>query len=434
MMLSSQPIPLRRVDKVVLLGCTLAFSFMLLSLSVGLLNPLFDDAMHRAGKGADFFAVYQAGTNLLDGVSVYSTKPVHQEVPYYYPYRYHPFVAATIGLASQLLPPFAAYGVWIIILQGLLIVNVLKTWTLFEDKHHATIAMSLWLVFSPFYLELFMGQFSFLMGSLVFWALVDWKSGMMRRGDISWFASLVVKSNSVLLAPALVRDGRWKTVVWGGAIAILLAVPYFLLVPGTYDEFARNYSERMTMSTLLGNQGFSALLGIIVLRMSGLWTDDLHILGQRVAHMDQLMEIPILVWTVLVIGGSLLLTFRSKREFRMELFLIWILAYFLFYKHVWEHQYVMLLPVFVLLYLRMVSGELPLRRGIFWGTFAVIAAPTLFIFFDESPVLFDPELSWEAWKSLAYHAPKPLAVLVLFVSLAGIVLDLPQTASTSVRP
>jgi hypothetical protein len=418
-----------RVAARILIPAALISCLMLGSLSFGLLNPLFDDAMHRTGKGADFFAVYQAGTNLMDGISIYSTAPVRQEVPYYYPYRYHPFVALTVGLSAQLLPPFVAYGVWIILLQLLLVVNAFKTWLLFQDKVQASLAVSLWLVFSPLYLELFMGQFSFVMASLMFWTLLAWMKGGRIHGDSLWALSLIVKSNSVLFAPALLVQRRWKTVVFGGIVAAMIAIPYFIAVPGTYEQFAENYSGRMTVSTLMGNQGFAALIGIAILRTSGFWTDNIPLLGQRVPLMDQMMEIPLLVWTLMVVGGALVITFRSKRNSGPEIYLLWILAYFLFYKHVWEHHYVMLLPVFVLLYYRMMSGGLALSRKVFWGTYAVIALPTLFVFIDQSPVLFDPELSWEAWKSFAFHIPKPLAVMVLFVSLGRILLD-PSSSTT----
>jgi len=421
---SASPLSARdRAGARILIPAALISSLMLGSLSLSLLNPLFDDAMHRTGKAADFFAVYQAGTNLVDGVSIYSTDPVRQEVPYYYPYRYHPFVALTIGLAAQLLPPFVAYGVWIIILELLLVANAFKTWLLFQDKYHASLAVSLWLVFSPLYLELFMGQFSFVMASLIFWTLLAWVQGARTKGEAWWTLSLIVKSNSVLFVPVLLRDGRWKTVVVGGAVAAVIAFPYFAAIPGTYEQFAQNYSGGMSMSALLGNQGFAALIGIAILRTSGLWTDDIPLLGQRVLQMDQMMEFPLLLWTLMVVGGTLFITFKSKRRSNPEMYLLWILAYFLFYKHVWEHHYVMLLPVFVLLYYRMISGNLPLSKSVFWGSYAVIALPTLFVFLDQSPVLFDPELSWEAWKSFAFHVPKPLAVLILFVNLARVLLE-----------
>ena len=390
---------------------------MLVSLKWGFLDPLFDDAMHRSGQAADFFAVYQAGTNLLDGVSIYSASPDRQSVPYFYPYRYHPFVAYTIGFASQFLPPFGAYGLWIILQEILLLLNIMLTRSLFSEERTKATATIFWLVFTPFYLELFMGQFSFAMTSLVFWAVVAWMRKNVRQGDTWWTFSLIVKSNSALFVPVLIRERRWKSLAIGVISAVALGIPYFAAVPGTYDEFARNYTERLSMSTLLGNQGFSGLIGIVILRMSGLWTDDLHLLGQRVVQMDQLMEIPVLLWTLIVLGSALYITVKATRHDGPELFLVWLLAFFLFYKHVWEHHYVMLLPVFVLLYYRMMTGHLHFPRPVFWSAFLVVALPTAFVFLDRSPVLFDPELSWETWKSLLYHIPKPFAVLVLFVSL-----------------
>ncbi|MBI2620161.1 MAG: DUF2029 domain-containing protein [Ignavibacteriales bacterium] len=394
----------------------------LLSLKFGFLNPLFDDAMHRKGQGADFYAVVQAGQNFSDGVSIYTTSPRRQVVPYYYPYRYHPFVAYTFGQLFLLLPPIGAYGLWIILLEFVLIVNLVVTRKLISDERSAMVLMGIWLLFSPFYLELYLGQFSFAMASLLFWALVAWERNARRIGDSSWIVSLIVKSNSVLLTPALLKQGRWKLVAMGAGVAILLAVPYFASVPGTYQEFARNYTKPMSMPQLLGNQGFAGLIGIAILRMNGLWTDDLHELHARLDQMDRLMQTPLSVWTAVILLLTLLVTIRAQRERRTDLFLLWILSYFLFYKHVWEHHYVMLLPVFVLLYLRITTGKLNLAPGIFWGTFSIIALPTLFPLIDLSNVLFDPELYWETWKSFLYHVPKPLAVLLLYGALCLAIL------------
>ncbi|GJQ21612.1 MAG: hypothetical protein HBSIN02_19670 [Bacteroidia bacterium] len=409
-------------ENIILIAAVAIHCCMLLSLGMGFLNPLFDDAMHRSGQAADFFAVYQAGTNLVDGVSVYSTSPDRQSVPYYYPYRYHPFVALTLGLAIQPLPPFVAYGIWIVLLELILLVNLKLTWSLFDRKSDAVKALVLWLVFSPMYLELYMGQFSYAMASIMFWCIIAWARGKRLQGDLWWSLSLVLKSNSALFAPVLLRERKWLSIFAAGGAAVLAGLPYFLAVPGSYPEFAQNYTARMTVSTLLGNQGFAALMGMMIVRASGLWTGDLHVLGQRVPQMDQLMEVPILMWTMLIIGTALYVTFKSQRPEGPEFYLLWLLAYVLFYKHVWEHQYVMLLPVFALLYWRMTRGGLNLSPVIFWSVFAVVALPTVFVFLDRAQVLFDPELSWNIWESVAFHAPKPLAVLVLFAHLSSVLL------------
>jgi len=390
--------------------------------------------MHRKGRGADFYAVMQAGQNFSDGISIYSTSPRQQIVPYYYPYRYHPFVAYTFGQLALLATPGAAYGIWIIILEFLLIANLIMTWKFAGDEHTAAVAMGLWLLFSPLYLEFYLGQFSFVMASLMFWSLVAWERKRLKIGDGWWILSLVVKSNSVIFAPVLLKQRRWKPVSVAVAAVLLLAVPYFLSVEGTYQEFARNYTERMSMKTILGNQGFAGLIGVTILRGSNLWTDDLHRLHANMDQMDSLMELPLLLWTVLVLLVTILITVKARREQASLLFLLWILSYFLFYKHVWEHQYVMLLPVFVLLYHKIRNTAVNLAPAVFWGAFSAIALPTIFLFIDISPVLGDPEIYWEPWKSLIFHFPKPFAVLVLYITLSFVILRESKSLTTHQLP
>lgn len=391
---------------------------MLLSLQLGFLNSLFDDAVHRSGQGVDFFSVVQSGRNLLDSVNIYSLDPIRQIVPYYNPFRYHPFMAYSVGLLSSLVRPEIAYILWIFIQEIVLGVNLFFTRKIFPDSRSAITAMSMWLLFTPYYLELYMGQFSFLMASLMFWTIAAWIQGRDRNAAVFWICSLVVKSNSVLFTPALLKTRRWKTVVMAGAISIGLAVPYFVLVPGSVEDFLRNITASTTAPTLFGNQGFSAFIGVALLRFNGLWSDFAQEFASRVETMNDLMALPLLLWSVLVVGVATVITVRSPRNAFVPLILLWILAYFLFYKHVWEHQYVMMIPVLVLLYHQMRVRVLQLSPRIFWTAFAVIALPTVFVFIDVVPVLFDPELAWRTWESFAFHAPKPLAVLTLFIFLA----------------
>ena len=403
--------------KVILVAGVLLHLSMLLSLQWGFLNPLFDDAQHRSGQGVDFYSVVQAGKNLVDGVSVYSTKPVEQIVPYYNPYRYHPFVAGTIGLLSILLRPDISYILWVLIQEGLLLLNILLTRSLFSDARSAAEATGLWLLFSPYYLELYMGQFSFLMGSLLFWSMLAWMKGRERPGDISWVLSLMVKSNSGVFVPVLLKLGRWKFVVAAGATSIAIAIPYFIAQPGSLADFSRNFTESIKAQTLFGNQGFAALLGVVVLRSAGVWSDFVHEFALRIETMNEMLILPLAAWTVIVVALALVVTVRTSRDSGMALLLLWILAYFLFYKHVWEHQYVMIIPFFVLLYHQIKKGMLTIPLSFFWIVFSIVALPTGFVFIDRSPVLFDPEIQWRTWESILFHGPKPLAVLALFIAL-----------------
>src|SRR5947209_13333972 len=86
----------------------------LASLWLGFLNPLFNDATQRLGQGADFFSVYQAGANIAHDKMVYQTAGIHAAVPYFYPFRYLPSAAFSIGLISNVVPPWTAYWSWVV--------------------------------------------------------------------------------------------------------------------------------------------------------------------------------------------------------------------------------------------------------------------------------------------------------------------------------
>jgi hypothetical protein len=390
------------------------------SVSLGFLNPLADDTMHRRGQGVDFYSVYQAGRNVIDGVNIYAQKPEHVVVPYHYPYRYHPLVALTVGLASNLVTPALAYTLWILLQEFFLALNVIGTRKLFQDQRSANIASALWLLFFPLYLELYMGQFSFLMASLVFWMIVLWQQGRTRGGDVAWTTSLFVKSNTGIFLPVLVKLGRWKLLAAAAAVVGVVSFPYFVMVPGSLKDFAGNITEPLTVPTIAGNQGFAALLGIGWLRLSGLWPDSIFLVTQRLDALNAALPMPVTIWTLAVLGSALAVTVRARRQDWMELFTLWMVAYFLFYKHIWEHQYVMVLPVFVVLLWR--RGSSAVSRSLPAWTLAVsfvlAALPTAFVFIDKTQVMIDPEYYWSDTESLLFHMPKPISMLLLYVSLS----------------
>lgn len=393
----------------------------LLSLRFGYINPFFDDSTHRIGQGADFYAVYQAGQNVSDGVSIYAQAPQNLIVPYAYPYRYLPFSAYTLGQVFRLLRPPQAYVFWIVVQEILLALNVTLTSRLFSDPARTRTAAALWLIFSPYYLELYMGQFSFLMASLIFWMLVAWSRRRELMGNVSWILSLLAKTNTVLFVPVLLKTRRWKLLILAAVVVGAASLPYFVLVPGSWDAFAWNFTEGLSAETIAGNQGFAALLATCILRTGGLWIQNVAQFLWNLGVLNEALQTPLMLWTVLVFGSAVFLTIRSSRAYAMELMILWLLAYFLTYKHVWEHQYVMLLPVFVLIYWMFAGrGNAPVvPKALFWCTYWIIALPTPFGLIDSGPGPIDPEFSWNAAQSLAFHSGKPLAVLALYCGVGA---------------
>jgi hypothetical protein len=416
----------RQRRAIILFGLgVLVHLFALSSLVTGVLDPLFVDTTHRLGKGADFYAVYQAGQNVKDGISVYEWNRDTSVVPYWYPYRYAPPLAQTFGVLATNLSPQVAYRVWVGALEGLLLLNLWLTRRMFPERHRAMVAMSLWLLFSPYYLEIYLGQFSFVMATLLFWMIHWWYPESpdlplrRRLGDAAWIASLLVKANSALIAPVLLKAGRWRLVVMAGAVVGAMSLPYFLVAPGSLEIYARNVTDGLTADALPGNLGLSALVATAILRLGGSWpTGEVDLLNLAPALTDAI-RLPLTILSLVVGLATIILTIRANRRNVVELILAWTLVHFLVYKHVWEHHYVMAIPVFVLLYRGFASGPDRIRVSprLFWATFWIMALPTPFVFIDVASAPVDPLSEWTTQAALVFHAGKPLAALALYLGL-----------------
>jgi hypothetical protein len=132
-------------------------------------------------QASDFFGVYQGGSNLYHGHSIYDSEAYRHQaplrVPFYYYYRYLPPTAYLSGLAALVVPPWPAYWIWVILCEGILFALVVSTlrqreWPLGRRQVVAT----LWLGAFPFYLEQVMGQFSIVMAAFL-WMLWRYDPG-----------------------------------------------------------------------------------------------------------------------------------------------------------------------------------------------------------------------------------------------------------------
>jgi hypothetical protein len=97
-------------------------------------------------------------------------------------------------------------------------------------------------------------------------------------------------------------------------------------------------------------------------------------------------------------------------------------AYFLIYHHVWEHHYVMLLPVLVAL-LMQEQARGPGKGALLWMLYALLALPTPFYAIDpQGQVAFLAAMRITPirplWQDLWYHGSKALPALVLWGRLA----------------
>ena len=366
------------------------------SLPTGLLDRFFNDATHRIGKGGDFFQFYQAGANLLRGLSIFRYGP-SDSVPYGPHNRYPPLLPATLGVLAQLLPPEAAYAAWTVTIGVLFAATVYLLRRVVGPAHHAFVACFC-LAYTPLYVELYHGQTNAL-GALLVTLLVLTLERTPRVRDAWMLAvTLNVKLNTALLIPALVRRKHLAWLAAAGALAALLFVPYFVLFPADVGAFLSVFKSQGQLYQA-GNLGSYPLLQDIVY---GVTYDGGTVMRVQVA------------FTGLVLVTTMAVHFRARAAAPIDLVALWLATFFLAFKFVWEHHLVMALPLLALEYRR---GD---RRtvALLW---ALLALPTTFalIDFDLGPGYTEVQPFWTTQASALYHSCKVVPLLVLYGVVAA---------------
>lgn len=364
---------------------------VLLALS-GKLSFLFNDASLRKGQAADFFAVFQAGDNFLQGQSLYAdTEGI--SIPYSYPFRYLPFIGYSIGSILSTLSPFFAYGIWIFFYEVLIGYNIYLTGKLIKDTNIFAVAVIPWLLFSPYLIEIFMGQWSFLLASLFFYTLY----GIIKDNAFQYLFVLapLMKPNALIISPILLKLKKFKLLFLTAGGIILTSCIYFSFFREDIAVFLENFND--VLYSHGGNFGFKSLYYIFAVRI---------------------FDIPIpRAWFFgfIVLSGlfTLYITFIRTKDPVLQ-FVIWICYFFFIYKDIWEHHYVLFMPVFVLLvYKFKLTFEKVLTRKYLPITiaFLLIALPSLFgleyLFLENAPT--EPD-----------HVSNIFAILYHFLKIAGV--------------
>jgi hypothetical protein len=373
------------------------------------LNPLFIEGTHNLmeGQGSDFYAFYQAGRYVLDGEDIYQ-RPMDDPdrvVPYAYFYRYLPFVAYTLGVALNALPPRASYWLWVAVVEGVLVLCVLAARRMAKDDDLGDRLAAMWLLFSPFYIEQYMGQLTFVMAALIFAFALSYSRGRTARAEWAWIASVLVKHLTVLYVPILIRLRRFRPVVVAAALLVVTTVPYFALRDAGVGQFSHDNFD-LSLTPMPGNLGLVSLVMTLKERFfpgASVPFATVQGIGLSVTRLIVLatMATPLLV--------SLWVTFRRRPVDLVELVALWTMTYFLVFREVWEYHYVLMIPVLVLLYART-------RARFVAVVFTLLAIPTAFVFYDVPGQ--NLLLHWSTFEHVLNHSFKILPVVALFVWVA----------------
>ena len=359
------------------------------------LSLLFNDASLRKGIAADFFAVYQAGYNAKEGESVY----LYNEgvaTPYSYPFRYLPSIAYIIGIPLTFLKPFTAYYVWVLVYEALLAFNIYLTYKLSDRFAVFLIASIPWLLFTPYLLELYMGQWTFLLASCLFYSIY----GILTESKAKYLFTVtpLIKPNALLFALPFARHKQWGVLFATVSVTALSSALYFLSFPEDVAVFMLNFSEAIYSHG--GNFGLKSLYAYIAI---------------------DLFEVPhparwFLYFTLLAGALTTFLTFKYRNA--VLHFTLWVCLFFMIYKDVWEHHYVLLMPIFSLIVSTQIADTRELmskRNFLFIGSFLLIALPSLFVLqLALSPEGFQEPNTLHPVFVILYHSTKIMGVLLLY--------------------
>lgn len=377
-----------------LVSCGIHFLFWI-SLGTKNLDPLFNDCSHRIGKGGDFFQFYQAGSDLLAKRSIYETANKTLTIPYGSLYKYPPLLACTIGVASQLVSPWTGYKLWVVLTGCSFAVLILVLYRLFPAFLDSIPIICLCLVYTPYYVDLYMGQTNTIMAMLIVLLMRGFSTQRTCMAVIPFTLSINIKLNTIMFIPVYLAN-RWKSWLVGAlGAAVLVFVPYFIWFPSDFMFFIKYaFGAPLDYFYQGGNVGSYPLLQDLV----SLFSYDRHVItGLQMA------------WSAGIIATAIAVQIKSKNRDPLDLLSLWLCTFFLSFKFIWEHHLVMLLPVLALEFVRGDKKSI----GFIW---ILLAIPTLFYFLDIDLGRGYTEIQpyWTDSQSIVYHSCKIVPIGFLF--------------------
>jgi len=385
------------------------------SLVTGWLNSFFYDTQYLVGQGADFFSYYQAGHNVLNGLDCYAL-PDPLVVPYLYVYRYLPYFAFSFGVIINLAPPISAYWIWISILTGSVWLAAFQTLSVAKKLNRpdweAFVGMGMWFMFTPIYIELYVGQVTLIAGILMFFALTTRSlvDGLKKRGTmvISWTIAALTKTIPYLISPVLLAAGRVRTVL----VAILVTIVAIVVVPEGLESLQYfvdfNSARNSWITPYPGDQSLKMLL--------------YYLFGEQSRDVAGLT----ILLVVIFLGLASFATLYSRDVWSCAgLFSV---SYFFIMLDVWEHHYTFLIPLLVLAWIR--GGPKDRARWVPVLLALVMSIPALPVvqFFSGIGAGVHP-IEWGPVWQIIYHSSKVVPALIFYVWLLITAFRYPRAES-----
>ena len=362
---------------------------------------LHNDCIHREGPGADFYSVYHAGNNLRRGISPYALN--REPEFFYYPFRYLPAVAMGGRLVSLLPPEHARIG-WILVLEILLAGLIAVLWKKINQKPLRLFASAVLLLSSPYFLELYMGQFTFAAVALTGLGI------FLPIGFVLFASAALLKVFPLAVVPAMVLRPGYRIHCLTALLSVIaLSCPYFMANPDDWKTFvSANFT--VTTEAHCGNFGLVHILGLI--------KDDA---GLPLTPGDWVICMSVFRISLLCLTTALV--FISHHRSVLPGAVALLLAHFLTYPHVWEHHMSGVIAAGALLC--VIPGKKFPHGFILVISLVMLAVPTSFALFDTArdPEIWDPSISWPAHARYIVPLTKVAPTLMLFCLAIRLLLE-----------
>jgi hypothetical protein len=290
------------------------------------------------------------------------------------------------------------------------------------------VAATALLASTPFFLELHMGQFTFLAVALAVASLIalgddpDPASPAGLLGAAGLAAAVNLKVFPLVTAPALLRSRAGRMAILGAAVSFAaLNLPAFVAHPDQWRSFYEQNFVQPIGGLDSGNHGLLYVVYLAVRDLGGRWT-------------PAAWRETTALWQLAVLGGTAWLAFLSRHRERVLLGgAALLLAHFLSYVHVWEHHASGVVPAALLVLLALARAPEQNRPSIavLLAALALLVLPTTFALQDRlrDPRVWDPTGGWPPWgrylPPLCKAVPTVAAFAVAISALARAGLSLP---------
>jgi hypothetical protein len=349
--------------------------------STGWFDPFFE----HVTPGQDFFQIPNGAAAYLSGGTLTGHPParvsrytnccgVNDNV-------YHPLLTILIGIPLQLVPPQAAFDIWLGVHLLVTVLVLVYAWRNFRTHPLIVPAVCLYLINSYHYYEIQHAQFHFLLTAsflLLFLHLV-------RRGDsvvagILLWVSLIVKPVGLLFVIPLLLAGYWMTAVVGVGLFAAATVPLLWWAPGKY------YLDNMVsaMKSVYPSYNLMAVVRVFP-------------------------AVPIAAVTVLrnLTAAGLLLYQLVRKPPLIIMLILWTVFQLVFYSGVYHYYYAV---TAVLILVAMVTGSIRRSwKSLLAVTLLTIPTPIIFLHRAGDPAI----LPQEHLSAIALYS---VATVVLFAA------------------